>query len=271
MVLTFDMLSVTLPLQALFTGQIHAMSGSPYDRLHGASTSARTLCALTCAFELYNTIVSVIYSLSPALILHHVVTGALCLISTAPFCHFYVLFFFGVSNFSSVALASYSVCETLQERYPSFGRPHALFQALFAALFLLVRVAIWPVVSLRFWVDSYIALAAGWTHSYPATVSLLLSNVFLTGLQFMWGRKVWRRVQRALKGGGHSSSSSSKPASTSTPLKRKAERRPTSDEASSSSSDDGHDETAAIASSSVQRKGSSLSAGAQKRLLAAKD
>ena len=71
-----------------------------------------------------------------------------------------------------------------------------------------------------------------------ATALLLLSNVFLTGLQFMWGRKVWRKVQRALKGANADHTS----ASPSRAQKYSAERQSRTSDEHSSSSDDGHDE-----------------------------
>ena len=74
--------------------------------------------ALTCAFELFNTLQSVfVFPLGPAFVLHHVVTFGLCFISTAPYVHFYALFFFGLANLSSVALAGYTVCEALERTF----------------------------------------------------------------------------------------------------------------------------------------------------------
>lgn len=262
-VLIFDILSFGLGVHAIINGQMASIGGDVHARIHGFSASASTLCALTCAFELYNTLTCVfMYTSGFAFIMHHLVTFTLCFISTgwptaqSAYVHFYAIFFFGLSNASSIPLASYTVCETLKTAYPRFERPYVAFQMAFAALFLLVRVCIWPVVSLRFWIDSYVAFRGDWTHSCPATALLLLSNVFLTGLQFVWGRKVWRRVQKTLFSGSVVSEAGS--------AKRALEeaRHPTSDEASSS--DDGHDDAAIAFEGSPKQ---SSQAGAQKRLL----
>jgi len=147
------------------------------------------------------------------LIGHHVVTFGLAFIGAAPYVPFYAIFFFGLANLSSVPLVAFTLCDALRSQYPAFETPLVVNQGLFAILFLLVRVGIWPLISVVYWADTYVAASEGWVHSYPATTILLLSNVFLTGLQFMWGRKVWRKLTRVLKGGDNSSHSSSKPIS----------------------------------------------------------
>jgi hypothetical protein len=240
-VLLYDVVSLGFGLTALFNGQMSSLAGSPHDRVHGYSSFASSLCALTAAFEAYNTALCVlVYPQGLAMIGHHVVTFGLAFIGTAPYVHFYALFFFGIANLSSVALAGYTVCEALKPRYAIFERLHAALQVAFALLFLCVRVAIWPCVSARFWLDTYMAHSEGWTHSYPATGVLLLSNIFLTGLQFMWGRKVWRKVQRALKGSAADYRPTTSPPRAAKGLAERQSR--TSDEQSSSSSDDGQEE-----------------------------
>jgi len=58
-VLVFDLLTVGVGLRALMDGDMASISATPHDRIHGdvVSPAASTLCALTCAFELYNSLV----------------------------------------------------------------------------------------------------------------------------------------------------------------------------------------------------------------------
>ena len=188
MVLIFDVVSTLIGMCALLDGTMAGIDDSSWTRLYGYSSTFMVLCALTAAFELYNTIVSAfVVPQGAALIAHHLVTLALCVIGVAPYSHFYGLFFFGIANLSSVPLAAFSICDALRSRYPAFEKAYAHLRTAFGVLFLVVRCAAWPVLSAIFWADTYSAMRAERVHSFAATLFLLLSNIFLTGLQFLWG------------------------------------------------------------------------------------
>jgi len=179
-----------------------SLSSTANDRLYGYSSAFMTLNSLTAAFEFYNTIVStVIVPQGAALIAHHVVTLALCFVGVAPYAHYYGLFFFGIANVSSIPLAAFTICDALRCRFPTFEAPYNHLRTAFGISFLLVRVVIWPCLSVLFWADVYAALRGGRVHHFAATAFLLIANIFLTGLQFMWGRKVWRGLLKVVFGG----------------------------------------------------------------------
>eukprot|EP00322_Chrysochromulina_rotalis_P003007 CAMPEP_0115857776 /NCGR_PEP_ID=MMETSP0287-20121206/15753_1 /TAXON_ID=412157 /ORGANISM="Chrysochromulina rotalis, Strain UIO044" /LENGTH=288 /DNA_ID=CAMNT_0003312013 /DNA_START=36 /DNA_END=902 /DNA_ORIENTATION=- len=198
-VLMFDIVSVLIGLQGLVGGSMSALSSARVDRLYGYSSVFSLLNSLTTAFEVYNTIVCLcVTPQGIALVAHHVCTLALCFIATAPYVHFYGLFFIGLANLSSIPLAAFTVCDALRMRNPAFEQPYVRCRMAFAGLFLLVRVTIWPCVSAVFWYDTIATVIAGHVRSKPATLFLLLSNIFLTSLQFMWGRKVYSGIKKAL-------------------------------------------------------------------------
>ena len=65
-------------------------------------------------------------------------------------------------------------------------------QISFALSFVILRLIIWPIKSWEFWVGSIDLLSSGKAHSQFVVGFFLLANMFLTGLQFMWG---WTIIQ----------------------------------------------------------------------------
>merc|ERR1712086_559805 len=56
----------------------------------------------------------------------------------------------------------------------------------FAVLFIVFRVVVWPILSYTFWVDCLTVLYQDTLHSSFCVYVFLASNVFLTTLQFVW-------------------------------------------------------------------------------------
>jgi hypothetical protein len=75
-----------------------------------------------------------------------------------------------------------------------------LFKVLFAVLFVAIRTIYWPIVSCGFWSDCLFALRSpkARVHSMAAYLFLLLSNIGLTGLQFVWTREIYAAVADTL-------------------------------------------------------------------------
>ena len=61
----------------------------------------------------------------------------------------------------------------------------------FALSFLIIRLIIWPYISYDFIRGSVDLLQSGRAHSKFAVGFFLFANVFLTGLQFFWGTKIF--------------------------------------------------------------------------------
>ena len=110
-------------------------------------------------------------------------------------CAYYATFFFGVATASSVPLCAMDLCAAVG----SAGLAEAL-KPPFALLFLGIRTAYWPLVSLRFWKDCLWALRqpAERVHSSASYAALLAANVGLTLLQFVWTKQIVAGVLEAL-------------------------------------------------------------------------
>ena len=128
---------------------------------------------------------------------HHLFTAALGYFGLHPYLHGAGLFFFGVAELSNVPLCFYEIFKYLkpagyQEKYKML---YELAQVSFALSFVVLRLIIWPIKSWVFWQGSIELLSSGKAHSQFVVGFFLLANMFLTGLQFMWG---WSIIQFVL-------------------------------------------------------------------------
>jgi len=169
---------------AWFDGSAAALSGSLHDRLYGYSEAYALMGAVTIAYELYNTIAALCIHeyCNAAFVGHHATCFVLGIMSLHPYCHYYAIFFFGLTSISSVPLA-------IIELFNCAGMPavQEVFRVLFCVLFLIYRTVYWPIVSYGFWLDEIAALQGVVpVHSLPAHLFLLVANVGLTALQFFW-------------------------------------------------------------------------------------
>jgi len=200
-VLAVDLVCACLGVRAFLDGTGAALGATAHERMYGVSAEAAFVVRLTTAFELYNTLVCVSMPeyRTAAFIGHHVVTLYLALLAHAPFVHFFCLFFIGVATISTAPLCVVEICSHLRASHPAFEAAHGPMRVVFAVAFLLVRAVAWPCVSARFWIDAIEALRGGRAHSASAVLTFLIANVFLTGLQLIWGRKVAAGLIKAVR------------------------------------------------------------------------
>lgn len=64
-------------------------------------------------------------------------------------------------------------------------------RVVFAVSFIIIRLIMWPYVSYDFWIGSFDLLKTGKAHSNFVVAFFLFANLFLTGLQFLWGSKIF--------------------------------------------------------------------------------
>ena len=185
---------------AWFDGTAHATGKTASDRIYGFSQSFMPVTMMTAAYEVYNTLAVILLPeyRNAAFIGHHATTLYLSLhartTADVHFLHFYGLFFFGVSNISSVPL-------TMIEFANLWGSAALLeaSQTLFALTFVLVRSLYWPLVSGQFWLDLLEVWNAGAVHSTLAMVTFLVANVGLTGLQLYWTTLILKAAAEKVK------------------------------------------------------------------------
>jgi hypothetical protein len=122
-------------------------------------------------------------------------------LNSHPFVHYYTTFFLGLPMVSSTALGVVDIFKSnryLQQRLP---RVNLAARAAFALSFVVTRTVMWPIISVRFWLDTLHALGSGAAHSMWACCFYLAANAFLTGLQILWTGKIVKGMQKALSGG----------------------------------------------------------------------
>lgn len=184
-----------------------AGAGTTHDRLYmPIAPSATTIISVCMAYELWNTFACLLIPeyRTAAVVGHHATTLYLALLSTAPFLHYYGVFFVGVTAASSVWLAFVDIfryMESLAARLPTLN---LVMRLLFALTFIATRTIMWPLVSVRFWIDVVSVMRDGTAHSVWACGVYLAANVFLTCLQLLWSVKIIQGLVKAVAGGGSS-------------------------------------------------------------------
>lgn len=127
----------------------------------------------------------------PFFIGHHTVTASLAYFGTNPYVHYYGLFFFGIAELTNVPLTFYDVFKYFPDLKAKYSMVNEVSKVVFALSFIFLRLVIWPFISFEFWRDSIKLVQSGEAHSNFVVIFFLLANFFLTGLQFMWGSKIF--------------------------------------------------------------------------------
>ena len=169
-------------------------------RLYFYSGQSQRLVLLTLAFQTKNFIDTVLHDDGIVFMLHHVATGALAVFALQPYLHLYAPFFFGISEISTLFIAvlvlfdEHHGIKELGERFPLLMSATGV---IFAVLFVLLRVLVWPAVGLHFWRDGLAQLYSADTtagvapmHSPPVVYLFLLVNIGLTTLQLVWLKEI---------------------------------------------------------------------------------
>jgi hypothetical protein len=126
----------------------------------------------------------------PAMIGHHIATGSLAYFGLHPYVHYYALFFFGFSELTNIPLTMVDIFKYFPELKDNMSIVNEVCRVTFAVSFIAIRIIMWPIVSYQFWLDSFDLLQTGAAHSNFVVGVFLGANIFLTGLQFLWGSKI---------------------------------------------------------------------------------
>mmetsp|Transcript_15803 Transcript_15803/g.38954 ORF Transcript_15803/g.38954 Transcript_15803/m.38954 type:complete len:270 (-) Transcript_15803:165-974(-) len=176
------------------------------DKVYGYSSGASFLSAFNCAFQVYDLVISIsVQTLRKTdRIVHHVVALILAFWSYHyRLLLYYSIFFFGVSEVSSVFLTFVEFFKEFPPlRNPALNPNLAQFNEIsrivFACLFLSIRVVYWPYLSMQFWGDTLNAIWTGKPHFFELTC-VLLANIGLTILQFHWGILILQQIRKKLR------------------------------------------------------------------------
>ena len=193
-------------------------------RVYLYSGRSQRLCVMQLAFQAKNFIDTLAHGDGMVFALHHVATGTLAYLALVPYLHLYAPFFFGISEICTLFVAilvNFDETQGIKEMADRFPMAMNITGAIFATLFILFRVVVWPVIGLHFWRDGLsqfgyygplnimgfeIMIGSGSgagvapLHS-PAVVGLfLLVNIFLTFLQIMWLKEIYDQAILLLSG-----------------------------------------------------------------------
>ena len=127
---------------------------------------------------------------SPEMIAHHLVTASLAYLGMHPYLHLRGLYFLGIAEVTNIPLTVYDVLKKFERLGWKEGKLYEITQAAFAISFIVFRLIIWPYYCIPFWLGSIDLIRTGKAHSNFVVVYFLLSNVFLTGLQLLWGQQI---------------------------------------------------------------------------------
>ena len=122
------------------------------------------------------------------LLLHHATTALLSFLSTTPYLQSYSLFYIGISEISSIPLAIVDVNKLVDLDRKNLV---VIAKAVFAVLFILLRVVMWTAVNASFYRDM-VSLSVLDAYS----ILFVTSNVGLTGLQYYWASKIVKSARK---------------------------------------------------------------------------
>lgn len=147
-------------------------------------------------YQIYNFILCfLVKDLSdPAMIGHHFFTGTLAYMGLHPYLHVKSIFFFGFAEVSNVFLTIRDFFKYIPSLKTSYPKLYDLSSLSFGVSFIAIRLIMWPYISYDFWTDSISLLQSGKAHSTLVVATFLVANVFLTGLQFMWGKMIFKII-----------------------------------------------------------------------------
>lgn len=166
----------------------------PNDRFYGRSQFfSDHLMTPMFSYQVWNTVLCFVLNdlFDPFFIGHHTVTGALAFFGTNPYVHYYGLFFFGIAELTNIPLTFVDVFKYFPKLKAKFSLVNEVSRVVFALSFIIIRLIIWPIISFEFWRGSIDLVRNGTAHSNFVVLFFLFANLFLTGLQFMWGYKIF--------------------------------------------------------------------------------
>ncbi|KAJ1452912.1 hypothetical protein M885DRAFT_525580 [Pelagophyceae sp. CCMP2097] len=173
------------------------------ERLYVRLPEYEFLCVAMLAFQTKNLVDSLTWKDPPEYVAHHIVC-VLVAIGTLDghFLHLYGIFFFGVSEVSTAvlsALASFDPEHGVAALARAMPVTKVLLGALFAVLFVSIRLVAWPYLAYHLANDAVEVLRAGEAHSQPVVVTFLAFLAGLTLLQFFWLTEILKRAADELK------------------------------------------------------------------------
>jgi len=176
---------------------------TPHARLYVQIPAMHFLITAMVAFQVKNLADTLRWSDGPEFVAHHIVTILVGIVNfEGSCCHLYGIFFFGLSE------ASTAIIGVLAAFDPALGVPNLdrhfpiakqLLGAAFVLSFLVIRIAIWPVISWQMCSDCLAVMADGTAHVPAVLWTNMLMLGGLTVLQFYWLNEIRLRASEEVR------------------------------------------------------------------------
>jgi len=126
----------------------------------------------------------------PAMILHHTITAICASFALRPCMQFHSISTLGLTELSGIPLTVIDIFKYFPhwaEKYPTVN---LIAKLSFTVLFYSLRIIYMPFFMGPLVYDVYTLLVQGKAHSNPVFLFVLVSSVFMVGLQFLWAYKI---------------------------------------------------------------------------------
>jgi len=167
------------------------------DRFHGHADFVETHLLLPMlAYQLWQVVACFIFAdlFDYSMIGHHTVTFGLAYVCLRPCLQYYVCFYFGLAEITNIPLTIIDTMKYFPELGEQFPALKTGCKQSFAILFFIIRIFYWTYVTAIMLSIVYPKLWDPTTESPPVIAFFLFAAAFLTGLQWLWGFKIYHLV-----------------------------------------------------------------------------
>lgn len=167
------------------------------DRFHGRAEFIEThLLIPMLSYQLWQIIACFVFAdmFNVAMIGHHVVTFGLAYVCLRPYLQYYVCFYFGLAEITNIPLTIIDTFKFFPELAEQLPAVKTFCKQIFAALFFALRIVYWTQITVMMVPSIYVKLFDPTTESPPIVGFFLFAAAFLTGLQWLWGYKIYQLV-----------------------------------------------------------------------------
>lgn len=174
-------------------------AGHAKDRIYSKLEGGVVVSKANLAFQIYDLIATIcIRDLRKAeMLVHHSLAILLAyFLLRNDYCHYYSIFFLGVTEASSIPLCIVDVFKHFRKLAARYDALNTSLRILFALGFMVIRVVWWPCISYRYFSDTYQSYKDGTIYNPSLVAFFAISNILLTLLQWKWGIQI---VQAAMK------------------------------------------------------------------------
>tara|TARA_B100001093_G_C26573646_1_gene904068 strand:+ start:277 stop:867 length:591 start_codon:yes stop_codon:yes gene_type:complete len=190
-----------LSINSYLNGEMSLLSLNTDTRIYKTSELFNLITNLYVSHNLFATFIS-LYLKNWIIIGHHL--GCilnLYYLSNYQYCHYYHIFYYGLTNISNIYLSFMDIFKKDIILISKFPNLYSIIRTLFAILFIFLRIIMWSYYSFYFIYDSSIIYYKEESNNDLKNFLLINKLVILifTTLQFFWAKQIVNGVVKSLK------------------------------------------------------------------------